>query len=116
MPIEPLDLVAATPPRLPDRASVPVSSRLPGPRPAAAGPRRTSGPPGRLGGGLGLAFLALLGIVIVFATDQVVPASSDHQAAAGRPERPGCGRSGRPRHQRRFSPLTAATTLAALKA
>lgn len=80
MPIEPLDLVAATPPRPPDRASVPVSIRLPGHRPAAAGPRRKSGPPGRLGGGLGLAFLAILGIVIVFATDQVVPASSDHQA------------------------------------
>ncbi len=60
------------------------SSRDSGP---AAGPalsggpaRRRSGPPGRLRGGTFLAAVALVGIVIVIATDQVVPPTSDRQA------------------------------------
>jgi len=52
-------------------------ARSTSPAPTAA---RRSGPPGRLRGGTFLAAIALVGIVIVLATDQVVPASSDHQA------------------------------------
>jgi sulfoxide reductase heme-binding subunit YedZ len=48
-------------------------------QPVPAGARR-SGPPGRLRGGTFLAAIALLGIVVVVATDQVVPATSAHQA------------------------------------
>lgn len=48
-----------------------------GPAPAAA---RRAGPPGRLRGGTFLAAIALVGIVVVLATDQVVPATSEHQA------------------------------------
>lgn len=43
-------------------------------------PGRRPGRQGRLSGGTFLATLALVGIVLVFATDQIVPASSDHQA------------------------------------
>jgi len=42
-------------------------------------PRR-SGPSGRLGGATIVALLAIVGIVIVVATDQIVPATSAHQA------------------------------------
>ena len=42
-------------------------------------PRR-SGPPGRLRGATFTAWIALVGIVAVLATDQIVPASSAHQA------------------------------------
>ena len=45
-------------------------------RPAA----RRPGPPSRLRGGTFLAAIAIVGLVAVVATDQVVPASSDHQA------------------------------------
>jgi predicted ferric reductase len=48
-----------------------------GPAPLAA---RRSGPPSRLRGGTFLAGIALVGIVVVLATDQVVPATSEHQA------------------------------------
>jgi methionine sulfoxide reductase heme-binding subunit len=41
---------------------------------------RRGGRAGRLGGGTFLAAIALVGIVLVFATDQIVPASSAHQA------------------------------------
>lgn len=50
----------------------------PVPRPAA--PRRTSGPPGRLAAGPLLAVGAAVGLVIVAATDQILPATSAHQA------------------------------------
>ncbi len=43
-------------------------------------PARRTGPRSRLGGGLSLAAIAVVGILIVGATDQVVPATSDHQA------------------------------------
>lgn len=46
----------------------------------ATPPVRRSVRPGRLGGGTFLAAIALVGIVLVLATDQVVPASSGHQA------------------------------------
>ena len=53
-------------------------------RPAQAPQRRPavrpSGPSGRIRGRTFLAAIAVVGIVIVLATDQVVPASSDHQA------------------------------------
>lgn len=39
-----------------------------------------SGPPARLTGGRFVALLAAIGILVVLATDQVVPASSSHQA------------------------------------
>ena len=48
--------------------------------PRTPAPKRRSGPPGRLRGGTFLALIAVVGLVIVAATDQVVPASSDHQA------------------------------------
>lgn len=48
-------------------------------QPVAPGARR-SGPAGRLRGGTFLAAIALVGIVVVVATDQVVPATSAHQA------------------------------------
>jgi predicted ferric reductase len=49
-------------------------------RPPAAAQRRASGPPGRLAVGPLLAVGAVVGLVIVAATDQVLPASSAHQA------------------------------------
>jgi hypothetical protein len=49
-----------------------------GPRTAAGRPR--PGPAARLSGGTWLALLALVGIVVVLATDQVVPATSERQA------------------------------------
>ncbi len=55
------------------------ASSEPPSRPATTTVRR-SGRPGRLGGGTFVAAIALVGIVIVMATDQVVPASSGHQA------------------------------------
>jgi len=48
-------------------------------RPAAIAARR-HGRPGRIGGGIFVAAIALVGLLIVVATDQIVPASSDHQA------------------------------------
>jgi methionine sulfoxide reductase heme-binding subunit len=51
-----------------------------GPPIDSARPVRRSGPPGRLKGGTFLAAIAIVGIVLVVATDQVVPATSDHQA------------------------------------
>ncbi len=49
---------------------------------AAAGPNsvRRSGPPARLSGRSFVIAIAIVGIVIVLATDQVVPAASEHQA------------------------------------
>ncbi len=48
---------------------------------ASSGPaKRRSGPPGRLRGGTFIAAVALVGLVIVIATDQIVPATSDRQA------------------------------------
>ncbi|HEX2754179.1 MAG TPA: hypothetical protein VHM48_01875 [Candidatus Limnocylindrales bacterium] len=61
----------ATPPTTTDPRAI---------RPGAIDPVRRSGRPGRLGAGTFVAAIALVGIVLVFATDQVVPASSDHQA------------------------------------
>jgi DMSO/TMAO reductase YedYZ heme-binding membrane subunit len=67
---------AATPPVA---ASPPVTAhaRATAPRPA---PTRAPAAGGRLGGGTLVAIGALAGILIVFATDQVLPGSSDHQA------------------------------------
>jgi len=51
--------------------------------PAGAAPRSTrpaSSPPGRLGGRTFAVLMAVVGLVIVAATDQVVPATSTHQA------------------------------------
>lgn len=45
-----------------------------------APPPRRSGPAGRIRGGTFVAAIAVIGILIVIATDQVVPATSDHQA------------------------------------
>lgn len=42
---------------------------------------RRPGRPGRIGGGIFLAAVAVVGLLIVVATDQIVPASSDHQAS-----------------------------------
>lgn len=51
------------------------------PEPAsAAGPRRSSGPRGRLTAGSLLAVGAFVGLVLVVATDQILPATSAHQA------------------------------------
>lgn len=47
---------------------------------AAALPARRSARPGRLGGATFAVAIALVGLVLVVATDQVVPASSTHQA------------------------------------
>jgi predicted ferric reductase len=43
-------------------------------------PARRTGRSGRIGGGLYLAAIATVGLALIVATDQVVPASSDHQA------------------------------------
>jgi len=48
-------------------------------RPDAIAARRP-GRPGRIGDGIFLAAIAVVGLLIVIATDQIVPASSDHQA------------------------------------
>jgi sulfoxide reductase heme-binding subunit YedZ len=45
-----------------------------------ATPARRTGRSGRIGGGLYLAAIAIVGLTLIVATDQVVPASSDHQA------------------------------------
>ena len=58
-----------------DPAAKPVSTSAPLPTVARRGGRA-----GRLGGGTFLAAIALVRIVLVFATDQIVPASSAHQA------------------------------------
>jgi sulfoxide reductase heme-binding subunit YedZ len=51
------------------------------PEPAhAAGPRTSSGPRGRLTAGPLLAVGAIVGLVLVVATDQILPATSAHQA------------------------------------
>ena len=42
--------------------------------------RPRSGPPGRLGAGAFLAVAAVIGLVVVAATDQILPATSAHQA------------------------------------
>ena len=55
-------------------------TKRPGPATPDAGPARRSGRPGRLGGPTFLVAVALVGLVVVGATDQIVPASSDHQA------------------------------------
>ena len=62
------------PPGEPMHAESPSPSRPPTP------PRRTSGPAGRLAAGPLLAVGAVVGLVIVAATDQVLPATSAHQA------------------------------------
>ena len=68
-------------------ASQSLSAGSPAPRngpapgsPARSGPKPRSGPPARLTGGTFVALLALVGIVIVAATDQVAPAVSDREA------------------------------------
>jgi sulfoxide reductase heme-binding subunit YedZ len=48
--------------------------------PAASNAARRPGRPGRLGGRTFLVAIALVGIVLVLATDQIVPATSDRQA------------------------------------
>ena len=50
------------------------------PTPAPPTPRRTGGPAGRLSGRTFVIVAAFVGLVAVYATDQVVPASSQHQA------------------------------------
>lgn len=50
------------------------------PVPRTAAPRRTSGPPGRLAARPLLAVGAAVGLLIVAATDQILPATSAHQA------------------------------------
>ncbi len=49
-------------------------------RPAAVAARPRSGPAGRLTGGAFLAVAAAAGLVVVAATDQILPATSAHQA------------------------------------
>lgn len=61
------------------RPGRPVATPLGRPVPAPK-PSRRPGRPGRIGGGLFIAAIAVVGLIIVAATDQVVPASSDHQA------------------------------------
>jgi len=61
----------ATPAGLPDRHH---------PTRPDATPARRTGRSGRIGGGLYLAAVAIVGLTLIVATDQVVPASSDHQA------------------------------------
>ena len=48
--------------------------------PPARATRRSAGPPGRLGGGALVALGAVAGLVIVAATEQILPATSAHQA------------------------------------
>jgi len=55
------------------------SVTAPASRPAEKRPVR-SGPAARLSGGMFVALLALVGLLIIVATDQVVPATSDRQA------------------------------------
>ena len=64
----------------PTRADASSIPPRPGPATPRAGPARRSGRPGRLGGGLFLAAIAIVGLLLVVATDQVVPATSSHQA------------------------------------
>jgi methionine sulfoxide reductase heme-binding subunit len=49
-------------------------------RPAAPSTTRRPGRAGRIGGGMFLVAIAIVGIVLVVATDQIVPATSDRQA------------------------------------
>lgn len=62
--------------------TTPTGYARPQPEPAArvVAVRRTSGPAGRLGVGPLLAVGAAIGLVIVAATDQILPATSAHQA------------------------------------
>lgn len=60
---------------------------MPPERPATSRPptngsalARRSGPPARLGGRLFVASIAIVGLLIVVASDQIVPATSEHQA------------------------------------
>ena len=63
------------------RAAHPPAPPPVGARPASPpAPARRSGPSGRVRGGTALVLIALVGLVIVGATDQVVPATSAHQA------------------------------------
>ncbi len=71
-PNDPDAIVARALPRTP--------SLRPGPATPDAGPARRSGRPGRLGGATFLVAIAVVGLILVGATDQVVPATSDHQA------------------------------------
>lgn len=59
-------------------AGTPMPADLPPPSTVAGRPR--TGPSGRLTGGTFAALVALAGIGLVYATDQIVPATSAHQA------------------------------------
>jgi len=61
-------------------ANQPGSGAVAPPRLTPAITRATSGPAGRIAGGPLLALGALVGLVVVAATDQILPATSAHQA------------------------------------